>query len=55
MVSDVLVEAVDGLNRYLKEPTFRNVYAGKTRKRIETLIADMEALRVELDTLPQKK
>jgi hypothetical protein len=55
MVSDVLFDAVDGLRYYLKEPTFRDVYTGKLRKRIEHLVKEMESIRVELDCPPKSK
>ena len=55
MVSDVLFEAVEGLRYYLKQPTFKDVYTGKFRTRIEKLVTEMEAMRVVLDTPPPDK
>ena len=54
MVSDVLFDAVEGLRHYLKEPTYSDVYAGSTRKRIEALVKEMDSLRAEIETPPRK-
>jgi hypothetical protein len=51
MVSDVLSEAIQGLDRYLKdEPPYNEAYTGELRRRIVKLRNDMDALRVELDS-----
>ena len=55
MVSDVLFDAVEGLRHYLKSPTYKDTYIGTTRKRIEALVTEMDALRTELDTPPKSK
>ena len=55
MISDVLSEAVDELRYYLAEPTFKKVYAGDFRKRIERLVKEMDTMRVELGTPPPDK
>lgn len=51
-VSDVLSESVELINFYLKPPS---LYEGEMRERIEKLVAEMTAIREELDTPPSAK
>ena len=52
MISDVLFEAKEGIERYLNEPVYSNVYNQDLRDRLNDLIIKMEEIRVELDTSP---
>lgn len=53
MISDVLSDAVAEIREYLdhKSP-FPSCYQGPVRERIERLVAEMEAVRIVLDTPP---
>ena len=55
MVSDVLFEAAKGLRHYLNSPTYRTMYQGPVRERIQSLLVEMEVLRTDLDTPPKEK
>ncbi len=50
MISDVLFDAVQEIDRYLNDPTFKEVYSGRLRGRIIELRDAMNAMRIELDT-----
>jgi hypothetical protein len=52
MISDVLSDAVKEMRRYLAES---RCYDGEIRSRLEKLVADMDAMRAELDTPPERK
>lgn len=52
MISDVLSEAVDEIDRYLSDEVFADVYTGDLRARIVAVRNEMEKIRVELDTPP---
>lgn len=52
MISDVLAEAVDELDRYLRDPVLGKSYTGPTRERIVWLRNGMELVRQELDQPP---
>ena len=51
MISDVLSEAVADIRDYLADPITADCYT-TVRGRIDALVADMEAVRVILDTPP---
>jgi siroheme synthase (precorrin-2 oxidase/ferrochelatase) len=55
MISDVLSSAVDDLDFYLKEPVYKDTYAGKMRERIKAVRNEMNAIRILLDKFPTKK
>lgn len=55
MISDVLSEAVQGIDAYLNSPVFRHVYVGEMRARIIEERGRMDALRRELDTPPRSE
>ena len=55
MISDVLCDAVDEINRYINDDTFSQVYAGKLRKDIISLRDNMDTMRIRLDTPPTPK
>ncbi|BAW19144.1 hypothetical protein [Ralstonia phage RP31] len=52
MISDVLFEAVDGVDRYLENPLYDSMYCGELRERIIKLRNDMAQMQRELDTPP---
>jgi len=52
MISDVLSDAVVSIQEYLDHPGTRDCYGGAVRKRIVDLMAQMDALRIELDAPP---
>lgn len=52
MISDVLFEAVQGLDEYLNNPSYDSMYEGEIRERIIKLRDAMDAVRVVLDTPP---
>lgn len=52
MISDVLSDAIDDIDRYLESPTFADTYCGELRQRIIELRDRMEAMRGELDNPP---
>lgn len=49
MVSDVLFEAVSGIDRYLNEPVFDNSYQGEFRRELVEIRNKMDAMRARLD------
>ena len=49
MISDVLSEAIDEMDRYLDQS---GLYTGKLREEIISLRNQMYAMRVKLDTPP---
>jgi hypothetical protein len=53
MISDVLAEAVDGLDCYLNDPTWNRAYCGDFREKIVRLRNEAEYIRVILDTPPE--
>ena len=56
MISDVLFDAVRLIREdYLDNQTFSEVYVGEMRKKIEDLVARMDAVRLELDQPPEEK
>ena len=52
MISDTLFECVCEIRQYLESEVYSDIYTGKMRSRIETLVAEAEAIRVLLDTPP---
>ena len=50
MISDVLFEAIEGIDHYLNDPAFDDMYDGEMRERILTVRLAMEKLRIWLDT-----
>lgn len=52
MISDVLADAVAQMDVYLKEPEYRDMYAGQTRKELKALRTLMNAARQRLDEPP---
>lgn len=52
MISDTLSNAAVEIRNYLKHPATTGCYTGETRQRIEKLLAEMDALRIFLDTSP---
>jgi len=48
MISDVLAEAVQGIDGYLHDPVYRRLYGGELRGRLLALRNDMDAMRREL-------
>jgi len=54
MISDVLSEAVRDIREYLKPP-FGYTGDPEMMAKITKVIAEMEALRIELDTPPSAK
>jgi hypothetical protein len=50
MISDVLFEMVEGLDRYLNDPHYDNMYSGTLRERIIRVRDDAEYIRFVLDT-----
>jgi hypothetical protein len=52
MISDVLSDAIDEIQRYLNDPAFSRVYSGDLRDEIKRVIEQMERLRAKLDRLP---
>lgn len=50
MISDVLSEAVDEVDRYLND--FEDMYRGSLRRDILALRDEMERMRARLDTCP---
>ncbi|NDF00522.1 MAG: hypothetical protein EB034_19975 [Verrucomicrobia bacterium] len=54
MISDVLSEAIHDMREYLSHPGTAAAYQS-LRPRLELLIADMETMRVTLDTPPKSR
>lgn len=52
MISDVLSEAVQDINRYLEDPVFAGAYSGAMTRRIKACVSEMEAILRALDTQP---
>jgi hypothetical protein len=52
VISDVLAEAVTGMDRYLTTPTYASTYGGALGDRVRAVRAAMLALLTELDTPP---
>lgn len=52
MISDVLHDAVDGLDDYLGDPLYDTMYSGELRDRLIKLRNEMSELREELDHPP---
>lgn len=53
MISDVLFDAKEEIERYLTDPIFFDTYSDPNlRNRLNDLIAKMEEIRIELDTPP---
>lgn len=52
MISDVLFEAVQDLDRYLNDKFYDTWYKGAFRERIIKLRNEAEAIRIELDKPP---
>ena len=50
MVSDTLSDAAHDIREYLRR--MPDVYEGKTRDEIQTLLTHMDRVRVKLDTPP---
>lgn len=55
MISDVLFEAVEGLDYYLNEPVYDDIYSGELRAWILSLRSAMEDMRRELDNIPKNR
>jgi hypothetical protein len=54
MISDVLYEAAHKIRTcYLGNEIYNTLYKGELRKRIEKLLAEMDAMRKELDASPE--
>jgi hypothetical protein len=52
MISDVMFEAVEGLDQYLNDSLYDSVYSGDLRARVLAVLAAMKALQGELDAAP---
>jgi hypothetical protein len=52
MISDVLYELVNGIDWYLNDSSYDDIYQGKRRERIIRLRNEAEYLRVLLDAPP---
>ena len=52
MISDVFSDAVAALDVYLNNKHFDKIYSGELRERILKIRADMDNMRIELDTPP---
>ncbi len=52
MISDILYDAVNAIDRYLTDDLYREIYEGETRKEITELRNAMDALRAKLETPP---
>jgi predicted regulator of amino acid metabolism with ACT domain len=53
MISDVLFDAKEDIERYLNDPVYSDVYTDENlRNRLNDLIAKMEEIRIALDTPP---
>lgn len=52
MISDVLHETVERLDRYLGDELYLAVYTGSTRLRLVRLRNQLERMRLELDSPP---
>ena len=55
MISDVLFEAIEGINHYLNDECYNSLYASDLRKRIIEVRDAMNKLRQELDTIPEER
>jgi hypothetical protein len=53
MISDVLWEAIEEIREY--QAKFPDAYGGELEPRLDKLVADMDAKRIELDTDPDDK
>jgi hypothetical protein len=53
MISDTLDDCDREIERYLKD--YPETYRGDVRKRIQSLLKHMEAVRVELDIEPESE
>jgi hypothetical protein len=56
MISDTLLKSAKEIRNYLKNPNTGRAYTGETRKRIEKLLTEMDAIRMlpGLDTPPHR-
>lgn len=52
MISDVLADAVLGLDRYLDDPLYHSVYQGELRDELVALRGVLDAMRQRLDQPP---
>jgi hypothetical protein len=52
MISDVLAEAVSGLDHYLDEPDYAETYGAAVRERVLAVRREMDWLRATLDAPP---
>ena len=55
MISDVLHEAIEGIDHYLNDECYDTLYAGDLRKHIVDVRDAMEKVRQELDTIPEER
>jgi hypothetical protein len=56
MISDTLFDAVTEIREhYLSDPVLRQHYTGEMRRRIEVVVALMDAVCMELDTSPSSR
>jgi hypothetical protein len=55
MISDVLADAIDQIDQYLRHPTYQAMYQGGLLTRIRLVLHAMEDLRQELDTPPEEE
>jgi hypothetical protein len=54
MISDVLSDAAADIRDYLAKPATQDCYQGELRDRINRLLAEMDAVRIYLDTSPDQ-
>jgi hypothetical protein len=52
MISDVLSDAVNDVDSYLNNKTYKQMYSGSLREAVVDLRNRMQALRIYLDTPP---
>ena len=52
MISDVLSEAINGMDKYLDESLYDDVYAGELRDKILRLKTHIERVKIELKNPP---
>lgn len=56
MISDTLFEASEEVKRYLADEVFALAYQpGPLRDRIEAMVAEMDTIRIILDTPPPSR
>jgi hypothetical protein len=55
MISDSLSTAVDDIDYYLDNPTYKDVYSGRIREKLKSLRDNMNSMRVLLDKVPPMK